>query len=446
WVSYTTYCKSAGTGKGNLTWAVAIFGEGFVQENDALITDKRENDTACKALKEADQCFVYDFTVDVYDFTVDENDKVENIVGTYGDSIHAFNMFGDVVYFDTSYHSITYGMIYGVWLGIDNYGRTIFFGCVLLQDEMPCSFAWALQTFVRFIKGICTQTIFTDLDPGLREAIRSELPNTRHVIRIWNILPKVSSWVSIFLGSQSLNSDQHLMHCFILKVLMCLNFDGIRWSLNLDLIPIDTLHYSFLCVHLGLPLPQEATSLLECPLLLFRSCRCISEGNLQCTNILYFLIFPQCWYGLVGIYASYQNQVHEEMQYIPIKTCIPIEEHGRSMLTPFAFGAFQQELVLSLQYEISEMVMVPTLCTISKRWMKSFLSYGYQKRNKFIVLTCSPCTYCENYLQLPERYFPIQWRQESSLVPYNGQTTQNGTDEWFHEFHSLTETLLRIHR
>lgn len=116
-----------------------------VQENDALLTEKRENDTmelldVCKATKETDENFVYDFTVD-------ENNKVENIAWSYPDSVNAYTMFGDVVYFDATYRSVTYGMIFGVWLGIECNGRTIFFGCALLQDETLHSFAWALQVY-----------------------------------------------------------------------------------------------------------------------------------------------------------------------------------------------------------------------------------------------------------------------------------------------------------
>lgn len=59
-----------------------------------------------------------------------------------------------------------------------------------------------MQTFIRFMKGRCPETIVTDLDPGLRGAIRSELPSTKHVTSIWNIVPKVSSWFSLQLGSQ----------------------------------------------------------------------------------------------------------------------------------------------------------------------------------------------------------------------------------------------------
>lgn len=114
-----------------------------VQENDALLTEKRENDTvdlleACRASKEADPFFVYDVALD-------ENDKVESVSWSFGDSIHAYNMFGDVVYFDSTYSSVVYGMILGAWLGIDNHGKILFFGCVLMQDGTPQSFSWSLQ-------------------------------------------------------------------------------------------------------------------------------------------------------------------------------------------------------------------------------------------------------------------------------------------------------------
>jgi hypothetical protein len=52
------------------------------------------------------------------------------------------------------------------------------------------------------MRGRCPQTILSDLDPGLRDAIRSEFPGTKHVIPVWNIINKVSSWFSLHLGSR----------------------------------------------------------------------------------------------------------------------------------------------------------------------------------------------------------------------------------------------------
>lgn len=58
------------------------------------------------------------------------------------------------------------------------------------------------QTFVRFMRGRHPQTIVTDINSGLRDAILRELPNTKHVISTWHILSKLSSWFSAVLGSQ----------------------------------------------------------------------------------------------------------------------------------------------------------------------------------------------------------------------------------------------------
>jgi hypothetical protein len=52
------------------------------------------------------------------------------------------------------------------------------------------------------MRGRCPQTILSDLDPGLRDAVRSEFPGTKHVIPVWNIINKVSSWFSLHLGSR----------------------------------------------------------------------------------------------------------------------------------------------------------------------------------------------------------------------------------------------------
>lgn len=105
----------------------------------------RGNDAAdllkvCKRLKDKDADFSYDFTLD-------ENHQLEHIAWSYGDSIRAYKVFGDVVIFDTTYRLSAYNMSLGVWVGVDNHGNTIFFGCVLLRNEKAHSFAWALQVY-----------------------------------------------------------------------------------------------------------------------------------------------------------------------------------------------------------------------------------------------------------------------------------------------------------
>lgn len=55
------------------------------------------------------------------------------------------------------------------------------------------------------------QTIMTDLDMGLREAMMSELPNTKHAFGIWYVTHRLSSWFSTLLGSQY-NSFMNAFH------------------------------------------------------------------------------------------------------------------------------------------------------------------------------------------------------------------------------------------
>ncbi|KAK6155322.1 hypothetical protein DH2020_009570 [Rehmannia glutinosa] len=171
-----------------------------VEENDTMLNMKRDSDLmelldACKVAAEREEGFVYNFTTD-------ENGKVENIAWTYGDSVRAFSLFGDVVTIDTSYRSITYSMILGMWFGIDNHGRPIFFGCALLQDETSKSFSWALQVFIGFMGGRRPEIVVTDMDSGLRDALAIEMPNAKQIISIWHVLSKISCWFSLQLGVQ----------------------------------------------------------------------------------------------------------------------------------------------------------------------------------------------------------------------------------------------------
>ncbi|KAM3382704.1 hypothetical protein P3S68_008279 [Capsicum galapagoense] len=71
-----------------------------------------------------------------------------------------------------------------VWIGVDNHGNSIFFGCVLLQNEKASSFSWVLKSFICLMNGKHPQIILTNQDLGLTEAIANELPLTKHAFCI----------------------------------------------------------------------------------------------------------------------------------------------------------------------------------------------------------------------------------------------------------------------
>ncbi|KAE8689656.1 Detected protein of confused Function [Hibiscus syriacus] len=295
-----------------------------------------------------------------------------------------------------------------------------------------------VQTLIRFMKGRCPQTILSDLDPRLRDAIRSELPSTNHVMSIWDILPKVSSWFSIQLGSQY---EEFKSEFDTLYRLESTEEFELRWNQMVSIFGPGsdkhiTLLYnlrtcwalSYVRVHF---LARMATTAYS------KSVDAFLKGIFSAQSCL------RGFFEQVGVAANVQNQPHQEMQYMHMKTCLPIEEHSRQILTPFAFNALQNELIVSMQYAASEMsngsYLVRHFRKIDDEQIhcscKEFESSGILCRHALRVFID------KNYFQLPDKYFLSRWRRESTLMFYDDHSVLHKDDAWFQEFQSLTETL-----
>lgn len=132
---------------------------------------------------------------------------------------------------------------------------------------------------------------------------------------------------------------------------------------------------------------------------------------------------------------------------------MPIEEHARSILTPYVFQVFQHEIVLSLQYAVTELANGSYLVQHYKKldeerlvfWVpddeeiqcscKEFEHSGILCRHSIRVLTVKNC------FELPVKYLLLRWRQESSMAPIDEQNPPS-TDECAQAFHSLAANLL----
>ncbi|CAH2044582.1 unnamed protein product, partial [Thlaspi arvense] len=443
-----------------------------VQENDAFLTEKRETDLlelleSCKALAERDVGFAYDCTSD-------ENHKVENLAWAYADSVQAYSMYGDVVVFDTTYRSTTYGLLLGVFFGIDNNGNAILLGCVLLQDEISRSFTWALQTFVRFMRGRHPQTILTDVDTGLKDAIARELPNTNHVVFMWHVVSKLASWFSETLGS---HYDEFRA--------------GFEMLCRVGNVDEFQRQWGLLVTRFGLVADKHADLLYSCratwsPCYIrehFSALTMTAEFNLSIDSFLKRLVAgPTCMQLFLEevceftVLAKFQYRFHrclefiilESMQvsaaakqipprvpYPSMKTSMPMEDHARGVLTPYAFSVLQNEMVLSVQYAVSEMANGPYILHHFKKMegeccvfcnpeneeihcsCKEFEHSGILCRHSLRVLAVKNC------FHIPEQYFLVRWRRESPLVTDENQNdlSVGDDDDSAQTFHSLTETL-----
>ncbi|PKA64511.1 Protein FAR1-like sequence 11 [Apostasia shenzhenica] len=377
----------------------------------------------CRVMKEKNPDFRYEFQLD-------ENNKLEHVAWSYASSIRAFKVFGDVVVFDTTFHLNAYDRPVGVWFGIDNYGHTLFFCCVILLDDKLESFAWSLQAFLRLMDGKLPQTIMTDLDMGLKDAVVAYLPDVKHAFCIWHVMSKLSSWFSALLGSeferfrsefQRINDSETIEEFEHQWANMVVDF-----SFGAD------KHVSLLYSHRfnwALPYLQGwffGGLLKVCQVLSIQS---FFKGFLNSQTRLKDFIEQ------VGVAVDFQNQAGEEattqqnQQITKLRTCMPIEEHASTILTHYAFDMFQKEIMASTLFAVYETARENYLvrhhlksdgghfvsCIPSDEDVhcscKGFETTGILCRHALRVLSLKNCFF------IPEKYLLTRWRQESSLFP-----------------------------
>ncbi|GJX01470.1 protein FAR1-related sequence 11 [Tanacetum coccineum] len=80
-----------------------------------------------------------------YAFIRDDENKLEHIFWSPPQCFEWYKKYGDVVAFDTTYKVNSYDMPFGIFVGIDNNGRTILFGCALLRNETTKTFRWLME-------------------------------------------------------------------------------------------------------------------------------------------------------------------------------------------------------------------------------------------------------------------------------------------------------------
>ena len=80
-----------------------------------------------------------------YAFTVDEERRLEHLFWSPSQCFDWYESYGDVVLFDTSYKVNAYDMPCGIFVGVNNHGKTILFGCALLHNKTTSAFKWLMK-------------------------------------------------------------------------------------------------------------------------------------------------------------------------------------------------------------------------------------------------------------------------------------------------------------
>ncbi|XP_019179464.1 PREDICTED: protein FAR1-RELATED SEQUENCE 11 isoform X2 [Ipomoea nil] len=401
----------------------------------------------CRNIKERDPNFKYDFTLDC-------NNRLENIAWSYASSIQSYEIFGDAVVFDTTHCLTAFDMPMGIWVGVNNYGMPCFFGCVLLREENVRSFSWALKAFLGFMNGKAPQTVLTDQNMCLKEAIAVEMPTTKHALCIWLIVAKFPSWFNAVLGERY---NEWKAEFYRLYNLESIDDFELGWR---DMVNLFGLHNNR---HIASLLSLR--SLWALPYL--RShffAGMVTAGHSKSINafIQRFLSAQTRlahFVEQVAVAVDFKDQTGEQqtmqqnLQNICLKTGAPMESHAATVLTPFAFSKLQEQLVLaahyaSFQLEDGFLVRHHTKAEGGRKvyWVpregiigcscQLFEFSGILCRHALRVLSTGNC------FQIPERYLPLRWRRISLPSSKAPQTNQNDHTERVQSLQSLVSNLV----
>ncbi|XP_035547418.1 protein FAR1-RELATED SEQUENCE 5-like [Juglans regia] len=121
----------------------------------------------------------------------DDDGRLRNVFWADARSRAAYQYFGDVVTFDTTYLTNRYGMPFAPFVGVNHHGQSILLGAGLISSEDTETFTWLFQTWLNCMEGKAPNAIITDQDRAMKNAIAIVFPNTRHRFCLWHILKKV---------------------------------------------------------------------------------------------------------------------------------------------------------------------------------------------------------------------------------------------------------------
>ncbi|MFQ6660148.1 hypothetical protein Gotur_028766 [Gossypium turneri] len=389
-----------------------------------------------------------------FEYTLDSNNRLDNIAWSYASSVQSYEIYGDAVVFDTTHRLTAFDMPLGIWVGVNNYGMPCFFGCVLLREENSRSFSWALKAFLGFMNGKAPQTILTDQNMCLKEAIAIEMPSTKHALCIWMIVAKFPSWFNAVLGERYNEWKAEFYRLYNLESIEdfelgwrdMVDFFGLHTNRHIaNLFALRTLWaLPYLRSHFFAGMTTTGHS---------KAINSFIQRFLSAQTRLAQFVEQVAVAVDFKDQAAEQQTMQQNLQNICLKTGAPMESHAASVLTPFAFSKLQEQLVLAAHYASFQMddgflvrhhtkleggrkvYWVPREGIISCS-CHQFEFSGILCRHALRVLSTGNC------FQIPDRYLPLRWRRISTSPAKLLQSTSSDHTERIQLLQSMVSTLV----
>ncbi|XP_008785831.2 protein FAR1-RELATED SEQUENCE 6-like [Phoenix dactylifera] len=125
----------------------------------------------------------------------DAEGRARNVFWADGRSRAAYQYFGDVIAFDTSYLTGNFETPLASFVGVNHHGHLVLLGCALLSNRSSATYRWLFKAWLSCMSGVPPNAIITDHCKAIQEAVVEVFPGARHRLCLWHIMKRMQEYL-----------------------------------------------------------------------------------------------------------------------------------------------------------------------------------------------------------------------------------------------------------